>query len=144
MSIYINSQLDYKPRFILSDSNGPNDRYLRYGWNPIDGFYNDLKLTEKFAKQNNLTNLQIFDLQKENLLNLSEIDVVMSFGSIGYHFPIEPYIEELLKITKPDCIMIFGLSTDAYPWCPYNEKSFECYFNSVKIIQNNHLKKMVS
>jgi SAM-dependent methyltransferase len=141
MSIYCASQIKNHSQFILADSTGPINKFIRYGWNPTDGFYNDLNLTRKFAQLNNLEKNRIFDLNNEDLLTLSNIDVVMSFGSVGYHFPIEPYMEKLLKITKSDCVMIFGLSTDAYSQCPYTIESFKENFEKVSIVKNYHNKK---
>ena len=141
MSIYCASQIKNHSQFILADSTGPVNRFIRYGWNPTDSFYNDLNLTRKFAELNNLEKNRIFDLNNEDLLTLSNIDVVMSFGSVGYHFPIEPYMEKLLKITKSDCVMIFGLSTDAYSGCPYTIESFKENFEKVSIVKNYHNKK---
>jgi len=142
MSIYCNSQLDYKAEFILADSNGNPNKFKRYGWKPKDGYYNNLKLTEKFAKLNGLNNYKIFDMNKEDLLTLSGIDVVMSFFSVGFHYPIEDYMGKLLTITNDNCVMIFGLANGIHPECNYSQDRFKKYFKKSKIIENTSFAKI--
>jgi len=132
MSVFLNSKLKNKAKYFLADSSQEVEK-VKYGWNPKPAFYNDLSLTKTFCEMNNLSNFQIIDLKYGNLLDLKDIDLVMSFMSVGFHYPIEDYLEDLLKITSSDCIMIFGIRENKY-----TEDEFKTFFNSVEI-QNNEI-----
>lgn len=132
MSIFLNSQLDEpKPYFILADVNKESSS-IKYGWNPKESYYNSLDLTARFAQLHDLTNFETFDLLNQDLSSLSEIDLVMSYLSVGFHYPIEDYLEKLFEVTTDDCQMIFGIRKGKY-----NPKDFEKYFKSVNLVKNS-------
>ena len=56
----------------------------------------------------------------------------MSFLSVGFHYPIEQYIEKLLKITTDDCIMIFGVRQNFI-----NLEDYKKYFKTVLLEKNS-------
>ena len=132
MSIYINSQLDYEPKFILLDGTGHQPRY-GYSEININKFYNNMKMTGEFCRLNGLTNFMLFDINKHKLSELSEVDMVTSFLAVGVHFPIEHYLDELMNITTDDCVFIFGIRTNSV----YDVHTFENYFKDIIIVQNN-------
>lgn len=136
MSVYINSQLqDDSIHYILADST----QYLEepnHGWEPKGGFYNDLSLTKRFADDNGMTNFETFNLITTNITTLKNIDLVMSFFSVGFHYSIESYLNDLLDITTDDCVMIFGIRRGIY-----TEEDFEYYFDNIEIITNEKLTK---
>lgn len=130
-SIFLNSQLDTGPEFFLADYSKISER-VKYGWNPADSFYNNLDLTKEFCNLNGLSNLSIIDLEKESVSSLSDIDLVMSFLSVGFHYPIEQYMDHLLDITTDDATFIFGIRKGKY-----NEDSFSDSFKSSIVIENS-------
>ena len=132
-SIYLNSQLNYNPHFILADFSKISKK-IRYGWNPQESYYNDLSLTAEFCEDNGLQSYEVFDLAKQSIKDLKEIDLVMSFLSVGFHYPIEQYIEDLGNITSDGAILIFGIRVGAY-----TEKSFP-NFSKAKILPINDIK----
>jgi len=131
MSAYLNSTLNYNPRFILMDStvsiwgNG-------YGWNQDPKkqiFYNNLNMAEKFCALNGLTNIELFDISKRDLEELKDIDMVMSFVSMGFHYPLSIYFDKLMKITTQDCLFTIGVNKDKY-----TAEEFEKDFELTKLI----------
>lgn len=131
MSIYLNYRLkDENIKFVLGDFDEITTD-VRYGWNPGKIYYNKLKLKKKFCNLNNLFNIKLFDLKTKNLSELENIDIVISFFSVGFHYPIENYMSDLLRITTDDCIMIFGIRIGRY-----DENSFKKYFKICKFINN--------
>lgn len=130
MSIYLNSKLKNNPHFILADVTAQSDK-VRYGWNPGESYYNDLDLTAKFCKMNGLPSFSTFDLNSRKITELENIDLVMSFLSVGFHYPIEGYLEDLIKITSKDAVMIFGVRSGIY-----SSKDFEDKFSQVDFINN--------
>jgi len=114
MSIFLNDKLPTSDRnFILADSTNMPEK-VTFGWNPSSGFYNDLNLTSQFCNDHGLSNHTILDLSTESINQLKNIDLVISFLSVGFHYPIENYIPQLLDITTPECLFIFGVREDVY------------------------------
>ena len=94
MSAYINGMIgDDSIKYILVDSNGSPYGKIKFGWNPPkQRFYNNLELTRKFCDMNNLYNCEIVDLKNIKSQILS-VDLIISFLSVGFHYPIESYID---------------------------------------------------
>jgi len=132
MSVYLNWMLrDDSIHYILADStSGRIPEKVRYGWNPDSGFYNDLKETFDFCRLNGLNNFETFDLKEQKLDTLNDVDLVMSFLSVGFHYPIELYMNKLLEISSPKCVMIFGVRKEKY-----NIESFKSIFSDISIIE---------
>jgi len=124
MSVYMNWMLqDTDIHYILADSTcDVFPAKVKYGWNPASGFYNDLAVTESFCKLNGLTNFEILDLQYGSLNAFSDISLVMSFLSVGFHYPIDMYLETLMDITSDDAVMIFGIRKGQYDVNDFNDK----------------------
>jgi SAM-dependent methyltransferase len=96
--------------FILADSNGDT---VKSGWRgDKKEYYNDLRLTEAFVRMNGVEDFEIFDLEKK--WNFKDIDLVYSFISVGFHFPIKPYEKRLLESTTDDCVFIFSIRGSKY------------------------------
>lgn len=130
-SIFLNSQLEHNPEFLLADFSKISEK-VKYGWNPKESFYNDLELTSQFCRENNLHNFSIVDLAEDNLKNLSDIDLVISMLSVGFHYPIESYMPTLLDITSDNAIMIFGVRSGIY-----DVSDFENSFAHITLLENN-------
>ena len=132
MSVFLNWMLrDDKAQYILADSTPDRiPEKVRYGWDPDSGFYNDLAETFDFCRLNGLNNFETFDLKEHKLEKLSNIDLVMSFLSVGFHYPIEMYMDTLYEITSPSCMMVFGVRRGKY-----NIESFKHMFSDVDIIE---------
>lgn len=133
VSIFLNSQLNNSPKFFLADFSEVSNK-VKYGWNPKDSKYNNLELTEQFCTENGLNNFEILDLSKNNLDKLSNIDMVISMLSVGFHYPIEEYINQLIKISSKNVTMIFGVRKGIY-----NQDSFKNLFLETKILQISNI-----
>ena len=98
MSIFLNSMLKNNAHYILADVSELSQN-IKYGWDPKESYYNDLDLTSLFAKKHGLENFETFNLLSQNLNKFENIDLVMSFLSVGFHYPISEYLDTLLNIT---------------------------------------------
>lgn len=132
-AIYLNYVLnDPNIHFILADTTG--DTKITGVWDTPE-YYNNLSLTESFAKLNGLTNFETFDILKDDWNKLSDIDLIISHCSVGMHFPIEDVMPKLLKISTDTCTMIFGTTTaqmlPGKKEQKYSEKSFTDIFKEV-------------
>jgi hypothetical protein len=130
MSIFLNKKLSNNPKFILADYTMQSS-VTKYGWNPGDSFYNDLNLTKEFSRLHGLENFDLLDLQTDELGKLKDVDLIMSFLSVGFHYPIENYIKTLLNIATEDCTMIFGIRSGIY-----TAKNFEAFFKNISFEKN--------
>ncbi len=134
MSVYLNKQLDYEPEFILADFDEISED-IRCGWNPGDVRYNKLGSTRKFCIDNNLKRFEIFNLAERDISELGGIDLVISVLAVGFHYPIEQYIDKLLDITIEDVVMIFGMRS----WNRLKRfyfKMFKDKFKMIKFMEN--------
>lgn len=132
MSIYVNWMLkDTSIYWILADSTCATSSRPKFGWNPPgERFYSNLEWTKAFAQDNGLSNFEIFDLVEQDLGSLKDVDLVMSFLSVGFHYPIDGYIETLLGITTEDCVMIFGVRQGRD-----EHKKIAKYFNKSRLLK---------
>ena len=129
MSIYLNHKIkNDQTKYILADFDKVN-KNLRYFWNPENDYYNKLNLTKEFCNLNNLYNIELFDLEIRNLNELTNIELVISFLAVGFHYPIESYIDNLMSITSDDCVLIFGVRDGKY-----KRGNFRKYFKSRLIL----------
>lgn len=136
MAIFLNMKYnDDNIHYILADGNCDKAEKPQYGWNPQSNFYNNLSLTKDFSEYNGLKNYEILDLSNDTLDKLKNIDVIMSFLSVGFHYPIKPYLESLMKISSSDCIFIFGARKKVYKGKEFNKymKLIGKGLNTVKV-----------
>lgn len=134
MSIYLHAKLQNPSTcYTLADTSYYSTD-IKTGWNPKDSYYNDLSLTEKFARNHGLTNFKTFDIRHSKLTTLENIDLVMSFLSVGFHNKIESYMDDLLKITTKNCVMIFGVRRNRY-----SEDSFKEQFKETFLFENKFI-----
>lgn len=76
-------------------------------------FYTASKdIIESYCKDNGLINFEIVDMSSNRIQGLKDIDLVYSFHSVGYHFPIGENVKkfDLLNVTVPDALFIFGVN----------------------------------
>ena len=117
------------PNFFLLDKNKV-DRKIKYGFSSNYESYNDLNETKNLLLNNKISinRINIFDVDKKIEIN-KNIDLVISLKSMGYHYPIEEYINVIKKCCSDDTIFIFDVS-EGY----YNENSLNNHFKYIKII----------
>ena len=61
----------------------------------------------------------------------SNIDLVVSVLSVGFHYPIEDYIEVLKDITTKNAILVFGVRRGVY-----SVDSFKGQFENIALLKN--------
>jgi SAM-dependent methyltransferase len=134
MSAFVNKMLkNDNIHYILADGNWDiktcysTTNVPPSGWNPSSGFYNKLDLTDNFVKVNGLKNYEIFDLKNDEWSKIKEIDFVFSFFAVGFHYPIEQYIDNLLAYTTKDCVFVFGTREKKYSINPFPTVLTEIY-----------------
>ena len=141
INIYLNEFFEKKPVFFLLDKNRV-DRKIKYGFSSNYESYNDLNETKNILLNNNIdTNcINLFDVEKQFLIT-KKMDLVISLKSMGYHYPINIYIELLRNCCTKDTVFIFDIGDNQY-----DENYLKKIFDDVKIIYeektNNVLRRL--
>ena len=141
INIYLNEFFEKKPVFFLLDKNRV-DRKIKYGFSSNYESYNDLNETKNILLNNNIdTNrINLFDVEKQFLIT-KKMDLVISLKSMGYHYPINTYIELLRNCCTKDTVFIFDIGDNQY-----DENYLRTIFQDIKIIYeektNNVLRRL--
>ena len=141
INIYLNKFFEKKPIFFLLDKNRI-DRKIKYGFSLNYESYNDLNETKNILLENEINSacVHIFDVERQFQID-KKIDLVISLKSMGYHYPINSYIELLRNCCTKNTVFIYDLGENQY-----DENYLKTIFDDVKIIYeentNNVLKRV--
>jgi len=98
-----------------------------------DEYYCDFSMTQSFCELNGMSNFTIFDSEEDDGLIwdiLPEVDLITSRCSLGFHIPLERYLERLMGVASEDVTMIFGMN------CLYKHTDkFDSLFKEVVFLE---------
>ena len=141
INIYLNKVFEKKPIFFLLDKNRI-DRKIKYGFSLNYESYNDLNETKNILLENEIDSacVHLFDVERKFQIN-KKIDLVISLKSMGYHYPINSYIELFRNCCTKNTVFIYDIGENQY-----DENYLKSIFDDVKIIYeentNNVLKRV--
>ena len=141
INIYLNEFFEKKPIFFLLDKNKV-DRKITYGFSSNYESYNDLNETKNILLENNIDTscMYLFDVEKQFVIT-KKMDLVISLKSMGYHYPINSYIELFRNCCTKNTVFIYDIGENQY-----DENYLKTIFDDVKIIYeentNNVLKRV--
>ena len=141
INIYLNKFFEKKPIFFLLDKNRI-DRKIKYGFSLNYESYNDLNETKNILLENEIDSscVHLFDVERKFQIN-KKIDLVISLKSMGYHYPINSYIELFRNCCTKNTVFIYDIGENQY-----DENYLKTIFDDVKIIYeentNNVLKRV--
>jgi SAM-dependent methyltransferase len=84
------------------------DRKVWYGYKQMGSFYNDLSATKEFLSSNGVRSATLMTPDEFNQSDL-KVDIVISFISWGFHYPLETYLAKVKDILKPGGILIIDV-----------------------------------
>jgi len=114
IDIYLNRIFKNSPSFFLLDKNRIDNK-IKYGFSANYESYNDLSETKNLLLNNEINLEQINLCDVEKTINIKEkIDLVISLKSMGYHYPVENYLNLFKKHCSQDAIFIFDISKGNY------------------------------
>ena len=114
LDIFINEKYSNQPNFYLLDKN-TIDTKIKYGFSKNYESYNDLNETINILQKNGLSKNQIYVKNVDEKFTINQkIDLVISLKSMGYHYPIENYIELLRKNCNNETVFIFDVFDKKY------------------------------
>tara|TARA_B100000242_G_C42950436_1_gene440708 strand:+ start:157 stop:861 length:705 start_codon:yes stop_codon:yes gene_type:complete len=133
INIYLNDYYSKKPYFTLIDKNYV-DKKVAYGFNNNSESYNKLEITKDFLILNGFKTKQLKLINAdENFVINNKYELIISLFSMGYHYPIENYIDIIKKNSTKSTKVIFDLSME------YNElNKVKNFFNKVVIIKSDN------
>ena len=104
--LYQNEDLN----FFLFDKTQVDDN-IHFGHEKTASFYNDLKEAKKLYINYGIKeqNIHLIDASNKNLCSLPKMDIITSFISWGFHFPLETYLENVIKLMHNDSILIIDI-----------------------------------
>ena len=122
--------------FYLLDGDSGTEQIAGISYDSDKSFYNSLKLTEEFCLINGIPRNQIVLINAEHaepfsLIENVKFDFVYSFFAIGFHWPIDLYLERLLPHLNSGSILCFGIRPNIF-YAKDRCKKFNAYqLNSV-------------
>lgn len=110
LCVFEHYNLDTDLTFYLFDKSEYAEN-LFFGFEDDASFYNDLQLAKEILSNYGIPsrNLITIEAKKENLADLSKIDLVISSIAWGFHFPVGKYVEEVHQLMHEDSILIMDL-----------------------------------
>jgi SAM-dependent methyltransferase len=104
----------YKTEFYLADGNTCTRRFKGKRKNKGE-YYNLESATIDFCRANGLTGFRFYNLEDSDLYhNIKKFDLVYSFLSIGFHWPLSMYLDDLYNTCRPGAYCIFGIRNDEW------------------------------
>ena len=129
LGIFINQKYQNNPNFYLLDKNTV-DTKIKYGFSKDYESYNDLNETRNILLKNGLSKEQIYIKNVDQEITIdNKINLVISLKSMGYHYPIENYINLIKKTCSTETAFIFDVFEEKY-----SLRDVKKYFNEAKII----------
>lgn len=97
-----------------------------YGYQNEGAFYNNLELAYKTMIDNKFTNVRM-QQAKDGLIAAPDnsVDLVTSFISWGFHYPVETYLKEVIRVMKPGATLIVDVRHNTNG-IVYLSSEFEC------------------
>lgn len=124
-------------KFYLFDKTGISHN-LHFGFSDKPSYYNSLYLAYDLCLANGMASQQIIPMNatKENLTDLKNVDLVVSFIAWGFHFPVDTYLDEVYNLLAPNGRLIIDIrkGTDGL-------EKLQIKFGQIKII--NEGKKVI-
>ena len=116
--------------FILADGDSGDVQLAGRRTGETD-YYNSLKATDSYCRANGMQNFKTFNLEKNGWDNLSrKPDLVYSFKALGFHWPINLFLEGAYSALSQKCRLIFELRSG-------NPQSFEWTKKQIDAIDRN-------
>jgi SAM-dependent methyltransferase len=84
-------------------------RYTQFGSAESFGFYSDLDDLKQFYISEGCTNFKIINCANINIDSNLKFDLIYSFLSCGFHYPVETYRELILNHSHNDTVVILDI-----------------------------------
>ncbi len=86
-------------------------REIKFGAVDTMGFYNKLEDIEQVLIQDNIADYQLIDVNNLTIPETEKFDLICSYFSCGFHYPISSYIDIIKKHSHENTTLIFDIRT---------------------------------
>jgi len=122
-------QRDYNTKIYLLDVEPHGGNRLKdYG--PVENFdgYNSLDQLEKLWRSQGSTDYTLVDGNNINIDDDIKFDMIWSFASAGFHYPVSTYLDLIKKHSDQNTTLIFNIRD-------YVKNQHSKYLNFIKIVE---------
>jgi SAM-dependent methyltransferase len=120
VSVFLNNWLNWKTtNFYLLDGNSGNTQIAGMHETLRKDYYNSIEATKVFCTINGIKEDHLFliDAEKSWKATLDvKFDLCYSFKSMGFHWPITPYLVDLYQFMNPGAYLIFEMRSAVREW----------------------------
>jgi SAM-dependent methyltransferase len=107
------------------EGNGRTTKYTLLGPRFSDSFCGNISMLRYILEFNGIHNVTIFDAARTNLADLPDCyDLIYSFYSIGFHWSLEHFLDDLLLLLNDGGTAIFTTSADFEPFDSLRKLSY--------------------
>lgn len=126
------------------EGDGVATKYRLMGPRFEDSFCGNLKLLQQVLEYNGLDNVKILDAYKYKLADLpGPYDFLYSFYSIGFHWALEHFLDDILKLMNDDSIAVFTVPPQFTPFQRLQDLSYKIIDWKATWPKDSHLKMLI-
>jgi SAM-dependent methyltransferase len=109
---FINNEYHRKAFFTMYDKTKTEKR-IWYEFKQQGAFYNDLSYTKQFLVENGISEAHVETLEaSEHPVFSRKYDLITSFISWGWHYPLSTYWDVVLETLQDDGVLILDIRSD--------------------------------
>jgi SAM-dependent methyltransferase len=143
--VFFNKILDWKDcEMHAYEGEGKNTKYTLLGPRFNDSFCGNIRMLKYILDYNEVHNVTIFDAKDSRLVDLpGPYNFIYSFYSIGYHWSLAHFLDDILSLLQEDSIAVFIVPGAFTVFPALKELSY--YTVSLKSVweENSHLQLLV-
>jgi SAM-dependent methyltransferase len=107
-SVWLKKKMKWKAAtFILVDGNSGENQYDEIRKKRGE-YYNNWEMAEKFCHDNGIKYVVMCDPEKIKGIHC-KFDLVYSFLAVGFHWPLDFYLNDIADMCNKGCLLAFGL-----------------------------------
>lgn len=109
-SVYLSKYFNWtETNFYLLDGDSGDKQVNGTNYESKDSFYNSISATEEFCSANGMNNVHLLNAEKDDWKSLEvKYDLCYSFLALGFHWPINIYLDMIHDMLTDNALLIFG------------------------------------
>jgi len=114
VTVYLYKKYLWDSTFYLLDGDSGDKQVAGIHYVLGTDYYNSLKATKDFCLTNGIRHdkMKILNAQMGQLPPLDTIDLCYSFKAIGFHWPIQSYLDSIRSFLTKKAILMFGIRSE--------------------------------
>ena len=140
MSLYFFKKFNWtNTKFIIQDGDADAGNVQKGGirYSSEDEFYNSFSATRSYLTANGLTS---FSTLTDVTTIEDKVDFVYSFGSIGFHWHINLYLDKIAPLLNPNALVLFEIRAPKPDVDEETAQKYQAFYDSQLEYAKNHPK----